>query len=139
MPKITTVYVFGNPDPPADSLPLKFFPELEKRFPQIRFEIKDPNEEWDALEELTVIDTVAGIKTVTVFDDLAAFAAAPRVTMHDFDAFTNLRYLQKLGKLKKITVIGVPQEISENEALVSVASEVGRMDLGKKGPNQGSR
>lgn len=117
-----TVYVFGNPDLPADSLPLKILPELEKKFPQARFEVKDPNEEWDVPEDLIVIDTVEGIKEVTVFDDLAKFAAVPRVTMHDFDALTNLRYLQKLGKLKKIKIIGVPPGISEAEALEVIST-----------------
>lgn len=111
------VYVFGNPDLPDDSLPLKLIPELQKKFPQIQFETKDPNEEWDVPEELVIIDTVQGIRAVTVFDDLAAFAPAPRVTMHDFDAYANLRLLQKLGKLRKIKIIGIPAAAPENEAL----------------------
>ena len=111
------VYVFGNPDLPADSLPLRILPELQKRFPQVQFEAKDPNEEWDVPEELIVIDTAEGINEVTVFDDLARFAAVPHVTMHDFDALTNLRYLQKLGKLKKIKIIGVPGVMNETGAL----------------------
>lgn len=112
-----TVYVFGNPNLPADSMPLRILPALRARFPQAQFEVKDPNEEWDVPEELVIIDTVQGVAEVTVFDDLAKFAATPRVTMHDFDALTNLRYLQKLGKLKKIKIIGVPPEIDEQEAL----------------------
>ncbi|MGC9968502.1 MAG: hypothetical protein ABSC29_02105 [Minisyncoccia bacterium] len=114
------VYVFGNPDLPADSLPLRILPELQKRFPQVQFEVKDPNEEWDVPEELTIIDTVEGINEVTVFDDLAKFAAVPRVTMHDFDALTNLRYLQKLGKFKKIKIIGVPGAMDEAGALQKI-------------------
>jgi len=102
------VYVFGNPDVAQDSLPLKILPELQKQLPEFRFEAKDPNEEWEAPEELIVIDTVVGIKEITVFDDLARFASAPRLSLHDFDAFANLLILQKLGKLKKIKIIGVP-------------------------------
>ena len=117
-----TVYVFGNPDLPADSLPIRILPELEKRLPRVQFVVKDPNEEWDVPEEFTVIDTVEGIENVTVFGDLTKFAAAPRVTMHDFDALTNLRYLQKLGKLKKVTVIGIPAAAPEDEALRSVVA-----------------
>jgi hypothetical protein len=127
MPNLEAVYVFGNPDLPADSLPLELIPKLEKRFPKIRFEIKDPNEEWDVPEELIIIDTVVGIKKVVVFDDLATFVAAPRVTMHDFDALTNLRYLQKLGKLKTIKVIGVPPEMHPDEALASVVAELNKI------------
>lgn len=122
-----TIYVFGNPDMPADSLPLQILPDLQKRFPQSRFEIKDPNEEWDVPETLTVIDTVQGIEAVTVFDDLTQFAAAPRLTMHDFDALANLRYLQKLGKLKAITIIGVPPAMKSADALASTSAELEKL------------
>lgn len=115
------IYLFGNPDLPDDSVPLRILPELKKRFPQLRFKIKDPNEEWDCPEELTAIDTVRGIEKVGVFDNLAKFAAAPRLTIHDFDALTNLRYLQKLGKLKKIQIIGVPAEMNPEEAFTAIA------------------
>lgn len=117
-----TIYVFGNPDLPADSLPLRILPVLRARFPQAQFEVKDPNEEWDVPEELVIIDTVQGVSEVTVFEDIAKFAAAPRVTMHDFDVLTNLRYLQKLGKLKKIKIIGVPPTMDEVDALAAVSA-----------------
>jgi hypothetical protein len=123
-PVPSIIYVFGNPDLPMDSLPLRILHELRKKFPRIQFEVKDPNEEWEAPEELTIIDTVEGIREVTVFDDLSQFAAAPRVTMHDFDALTNLRYLQKLGKIKKVRVIGVPMNISEAEALAAITANL---------------
>lgn len=115
------IFVFGNPDVPKDSLPLKILPRLEQQFPAVQFRVVDPNEEWDAPEEMTVIDTVMGIDTVMILDGLEQFAAAPRVTMHDFDALAQLRYLQKLGKIKKVTVIGVPLMISENDAFEAVA------------------
>ncbi|MDO8504355.1 MAG: hypothetical protein Q7S36_00680 [Candidatus Liptonbacteria bacterium] len=111
------VYVFGNPDLAEDSLPLKIMPELQKQLPSFRFEAKDPNEEWDVPEELIVIDTVVVIKEITIFEGLSHFASAPRLSLHDFDAFANLLILQKLGKLKKIKIIGIPPEIAENEAI----------------------
>lgn len=116
------VFIFGNPDVPADSLPPKLLPQLHDTFPHIRFEMKDPNEEWDVPEELVVIDTAEGIERVTVFTDLTVFAASPRLTMHDFDALSNLRYLQKLGKLKKISIIGVPPMMDETRALEDVTA-----------------
>ena len=117
-----TIFVFGNPEVEGDSLPLKILPRLQKEFPEISFEAKDPNEEWDVPEELTVIDTVLGPKEVTVFDDLDEFVGAPKMTMHDFDALANLRYLKKLGKLKKVRVIGVPPGLGEDAAFESVAA-----------------
>jgi len=116
-----TIYVFGNPDIPEDSLPLRILPRLRLAFPAISFEIKDANEEWDVPENLTIIDTTVGIDSIRVFHDLESFSGAPRVSLHDFDALTQLRYLQKLGKLKKITIIGVPPTMAENEALDAVS------------------
>lgn len=114
------IFVFGNPDLDFDSLPLRLLPELKKRFPEIKFVIKDPNEEWDTPPELTIIDTIQGIKRVTIFNDLAEFQSAPRISMHDFDALANLRLLQKIGRIKKIKIIGIPPTISEKEALQEI-------------------
>ena len=112
------VFVFGNPDLDFDSFPLRILPELKKRLPEIDFEIKDPNEEWGVSEsELIIIDTVVGIDKPTVFENLENFSAPPRVSAHDFDAYTNLKYLQKLGKIKKIKIIGLPSMISKNVAI----------------------
>ena len=111
-----TIYIFGNPDLETDSLPIRLLPALKSRFPDIDFVVLDPNEEWTIPEEMIMIDTVVGIKELTVFNDLKHFTEAPRVSVHDFDAFFNLIYLQKLGKLKKIKIFGIPPEMTETEA-----------------------
>lgn len=112
-----TIFVFGNPDLPEDSLPIRLLPKLKERFPDIDFQIKDPNEDWDIPEEMVMIDTVAGIDRVTVFSDLDRFVSAPRLTLHDFDLGSYLKYLKKLGKLKNIKIIGVPPTMSEELTL----------------------
>ncbi|MFH1631630.1 MAG: hypothetical protein ABIA47_01210 [bacterium] len=116
------IFVFGNPDVEIDSLPLKILPELKTALPNIKFEVHDPNEEWDIPDDFIVIDTVLGIDDVTVFDDLEAFAAAPRVSLHDFDALANLRLMQKLGKLNKIKIIGIPPMISKEVAMKKIVT-----------------
>ena len=115
------VFIFGNPDIEDDALPIKLMPRLQQVFPNIYFETKDPNEEWDMPEEITIIDTVINLKDVTVFDDLDAFDTAPRLTMHDFDALANLHYMKKLGRLKKIKIIGVPPDIDEKKAFSAIS------------------
>ena len=110
------IFIFGNPDLEIDSLPLRVLPALKSRFPDIDFIVLDPNEEWKIPEEMAMIDTVVGIKELTIFDNLQPFTEAPRVSVHDFDAFFNLIYLQKLGKLKKIKIFGIPPEIKESKA-----------------------
>ena len=104
-----------------DNLPLRILSQLVKKFPGIEFVVKDPNEEWEVLEELVVLDTAVGIKEVTIFDSLEKFSKPPRVGMHDFDALTNLRFLWKLGKIKKIKIIAVPQNLKEDEAVLEVS------------------
>lgn len=114
------IFVFGNKDLEEDNLPLLILPQLQEKFPKIKFEIKDPNEEWQIPEELIILDTATGIKDVEIFDDLEKFSKTPRVGIHDFDALINLRYLQKLGKIKKIKIIGIPAEINKSEAVQKI-------------------
>lgn len=116
-----TIHIFGNPDLAFDSLPLRILAELKKRFPEIVFKVLDPNEEFEAPEELVLIDTVFGIKQARVFDDLKYFENSPRVSLHDFDLITHLHHLRKLGKLKKIKIIGIPPTISKKEVLEQVS------------------
>lgn len=103
-----------------DSLPVKMVPEFKKAFPEHEFILQDPNEEWDMSESFWVIDTVVGLTEPQLFDSLDAFVAGPRMSMHDFDAFSNLRFLQKLGKLPPIKIIGLPVGISKEDVLRTV-------------------
>ena len=119
-----TIFIFGNQELEMDSLPLRILPGLRHAFPSINFEVKDPNEEWNVPKELTIIDTVVGLKKVKVFEDLDSFDSAPRLTMHDFDALANLRYLKKLGKLKEVKIIGVPPDMSEKKAVEAIKKAI---------------
>jgi hypothetical protein len=116
------VYVFGNINVENDSLPLRMISKLQEKFPDIKFEVRDPNEEWEVPEEFVIIDTVIGIKGVKVFKALDKFLSAPRVSMHDFDFLTNLQYLSKLGKIKKIKIIGLSPDMNEREAIKKVSA-----------------
>lgn len=111
------LFIFGNPDLPADSLPLRLLPALRGAFPRTEFITLDPNEDWDAPSHMYIIDTVVGLTEPTVFTDLGAFVAAPRLTCHDFDAYANLLLLKKLGKLEHVTIYGLPPLYGESEVL----------------------
>lgn len=112
-----TVYIFGNPDLAIDSLPVRLLPELQKQNQDFNFILKDPNEEWDVPEEMLIIDTAINAKKVTIFKDLKSFMIGPRLSMHDFDALSNLLFLEKIGRLKKIKIIAVPPDIDPQKAL----------------------
>lgn len=105
-----TVYVLGNPLIALDSLPIKLLPKLQKLCPQFNFEILDPTEEIQVEddEDLILVDSVLGLDKVTIFHTLDFFAYSPRVSVHDYDLPVNLKLMQKLGKIKRFTIIGIP-------------------------------
>ena len=120
-----TIYVFGNPDLKFDSLPVKIMPKLQKKFPNIKFKIKDPNEEWDFSEKyLCIIDTVIGIKKVAVFNDISVFKKSPRFSMHDFDLYADLLLMKKIKKLPNCAIIGVPPEYDAKKAYNEIANKI---------------
>ncbi|MBI3963845.1 MAG: hypothetical protein HY341_02495 [Candidatus Kerfeldbacteria bacterium] len=112
-----TIWVFGNPDLPSDALPIRLVPELRRRYPEHTFALRDPLEEWDVPDDLVILDTVKGITAVTEFKNLDGFSDSPRVTMHDYDLGTTLKWLRKLGKLPAVRIIGIPPNAEEADVL----------------------
>lgn len=110
------IYVFGNPLLKEDSLPLKILPALKKLFPCIKFVVVDPNENFPPKGEknLVILDTVIGIKEPMILDlddfDPPAGGKKTPASPHDYDLLFHLLLLKKLGKIKKIKIIGVPKE-----------------------------
>ncbi|MCX6766494.1 MAG: hypothetical protein NT170_01790 [Candidatus Moranbacteria bacterium] len=116
--KKKTIHIFGNPLLDFDNLPLKLAPKLRKIFPEIDFVVVDPNENLKPInKELIIIDTVDGIKKVTLLDDLEKLKTDKIFSLHDFDLAFNLKLLQKIGKLKRVKIFGVPMKGDEREIL----------------------
>ena len=138
-----TVFVLGNPDLEDDNVAVRLLPRLKKQFPEITFKHIDPLDGLgenlicrtsdlpagrqaivriydknlnNQKERIIIIDTIKGISKVTIFNDLSQFAASHRrMTMHDFDLYDELILLQKLKKLPKIAIIGLPWGVSEKD------------------------
>lgn len=108
------VYVFGNPDSSIDNRPFKIAKQLGKDNQSIEFIIVKTNSDLPFTngEDVVILDTVAGIQKVEILKnkDINRLSPGYRTTVHDFDLGFQLRYLQKLGKLGKITIIGIPQK-----------------------------
>ena len=103
------ILVFGNMSVGIDSAAPRLMAVLSQKFPDIEFLEFDAVEELDEEgESLTILDAVVGIEEVTVFDGIESFAESPRVSLHDFDLPVYLRLLMKLGKVKKVKIIGIP-------------------------------
>ena len=112
------ILVLGNPLVDMDSLPLRMLPKLRKAFPEIEFVEFDAVEDLEkAGKEITLLDTVHGIKSVRVFHGIGSFSESPRLGMHDFDLPIYLKLLGKMGIVKKVTIIGVPGTGNERNAL----------------------
>lgn len=118
------VYYCGNPHEERDSLPLKLIKKLKTALPDIKFAHFDPTEDISSkkLDKVTIIDSVNGIKKITVFNDLNDFALSPRFSVHDYDLVLDLNLLLKLNKIKSFKIIGVPENIEEKSALKTIKS-----------------
>jgi hypothetical protein len=105
-----TIYIFGNQLLKQDSSPVNLLPDLTCEFPDITFKHVDPTENWwEGEKEVTIIDTVNGIEEVTIFNSLDDFTMkTKRLSPHDYDVYMDLKLMMKIGKIKKVTIIGVP-------------------------------
>jgi Ni,Fe-hydrogenase maturation factor len=112
------IYILGNPLLEFDSLPIRLKPKLEMEFPEISFEVIDPNENLHPNDGfLAIIDTVINIKEPAIIDNIEDLELSPRYSMHDLDLAFTLKLLVKIGKLKKVWIIGIPPIYDEVSAL----------------------
>jgi Ni,Fe-hydrogenase maturation factor len=106
------VYVFGNPDSLQDNQAIQAVKKLKKRVNDVEFVMIKPNEDLSFADESNVVimDAVQGIQTIQIFNenDIEKLTYTPRNSVHDFDLGFQLKYLKKLGKLKHISIIGLP-------------------------------
>ena len=122
-----TIYIFGNPLLPFDSVPIELKKDLEKSLPDFEFIVQDPNENLKPKnKELIIIDTVEGIDKIMIFTDIDKIENSPKYSMHDFDLGFNLKLLQKIGRLKKITIFGVPMKIKKQAALTQLVNLINK-------------
>ena len=101
------VYVFGNLDVDTDNKALLLTPIGGVTFIEVK-----PNQDlpFDKGKDVIIVDTVEGLKKITLITDnqLDKVILPPRSTTHDYDLGFQLKYLKKLGKLGRVTLIGLP-------------------------------
>jgi len=108
------IYVFGNEYVAEDKRAVEVAKELEGTIEGISFVFVRPNEDVPFVDEphVVILDTVQGIEDAALLagDEIDSLILSPRGSVHDFDLAFQLRYLKKLDKLGKVTIIGIPQE-----------------------------
>lgn len=106
------IYVFGNRDDSDDKIGFEVVKKLELKYPNINFKIINPNQDlpFDNGEDVVIMDAVAGLTQPELIRDsqVQKILTPPRSTVHDFDLGFQLAYLKKLGRLGKVTIIGLP-------------------------------
>lgn len=106
------VYVFGNHDVPEDKTAFETAEKL-KDMSDVEFIFIKPNEDLPVAhnKQVVLLDAVYGIDQVTLIDQthLDKLIINRSVTAHDYDLGFQLKYLIKLRKLAKISIIGLPQ------------------------------
>lgn len=118
------VLVFGNPLMREDNLALKLIPKLRKEFSNN----KDLDfVEFDSTEDLhkqgrnlIILDVAEGVEEVEIIEDLDRLSTGKRYSMHDFDLSYNLKILKRIGILKSIRIIAIPQFMDEELAFEEV-------------------
>lgn len=115
------ILVFGNSLVKEDSLALRIMPNLQEEFKEIEFKELDPAENLeDEIEDgkLIILDVAEGIEKVIMLDKIEQLKTNKICSMHDFDLAYNLKILKKIGKLKEIKIIAIPQDMDEKEAVL---------------------
>jgi Ni,Fe-hydrogenase maturation factor len=108
------IYVFGNNDYKQDKKAFLAAKKLKDPFPDIEFIEIDLNKDlpFDSNSPVVILDTVDGIERVELLqnDDLDKLITKSSTSVHDFDLGFQIQYLKKLGKLGKISIIGIPMK-----------------------------
>ncbi len=121
-----TIYYFGTVSLEQDRMAPLIIDMIAPMHPNIVFRHTDPTEQWWQGEAAPfLIDTVVGLKTVTIFTSLADFETQhARVTPHDYDLSMELAFLLKLKKIHTFTLVGVPEKGKEKDIARKVSAAI---------------
>ncbi|MBI4360073.1 MAG: hypothetical protein HY564_03190 [Candidatus Jacksonbacteria bacterium] len=118
------IYLVGNSIVPKDAMPFKIKPFLQKAFPNIRFIPFDPTEDFPNDPHPIFIDTAINLVSPRLFTGASEFEpfSSRKLSVHDFDFYTELALREKLGEKRKYSIIGVPPKGDLLEIAQNVAS-----------------
>ena len=104
------VYCFGNEFVKEDSLAKKIISNININ--GIEFKKCNSVEDIDEkdFKRLFIIDVVENINEVIAINDIDRLKDRNIISLHDFDLQFFLKLLRSMDKIKKITIIGLPQK-----------------------------
>ena len=103
------IYVFGHPDSDYDSAAITVADHFKEEA-EIEFVEIFPNNDLPVADPLYIMDAIEGLSEVELVTerDIDKIIPPPRGSVHDFDLGFQLKYLIKLGKIKRFQLIGLP-------------------------------
>ena len=108
---------------PQDSLALRILPALRKKFQKIDFiELDGTDDLHEHGRDLVILDVAAGIRKVSIVEDLDDLELPCVLSMHDFDLSWNLKILLKAGMIDSVRIIAVPQGMEEKKSATQTAA-----------------
>ncbi|MBU1201595.1 MAG: hypothetical protein KJ583_06815 [Nanoarchaeota archaeon] len=108
------VLVFGNPYLKYDSLAVEIAKELQLQ--GVEFVMCDSPEQIMQEKFDYIMDVVEGINEIKVFDNLKLLNPHRMFSLHDFDVTFFLGLMERLGKLNKVSIIGIPTNYDKEKA-----------------------
>lgn len=113
------VLCFGNEFVEMDRLPIILYKELKNKIPGVEFICcESPNEilDYSGYDRVFILDTVKGIKDVSIIKDFDLLKERKMFTLHDFDLSLFLKLLNKIKEMKNLSIIGIPIGYQKEEA-----------------------
>ena len=103
------VYCFGNEFLKEDSLAKGLADEIQ--IDGIEFvKCNSPDDVLDETDEIVILDAVEGINKIIIINDLNQLKTDKLMSLHNFDLSFFLKLMEKIGKIKKIKIIGIPMK-----------------------------
>lgn len=102
------IFVFGNEYFPGDEVAkgLLVAEDLPGGFELI--DCDDPLEILDEQGEVLILDTVKGLREVSLLEDLSVLENSDSSTCHDLDLGFYLSLLRETGDVRNFVIIGLP-------------------------------
>lgn len=114
------ILCFGNRFVRGDNISLKLADSLKIKGVEF-LKCEDLSDLERINDDVTIIDTVLGLKEIEVIDDINDLQLGKMYSLHDFDLGFHLKLMRELGKIKSVKIIGIPIRMKLEDAQKEIA------------------